>query len=65
MKGQKCLDDDEKVLSEADLILQMNLIDEKNFENLKSEQIIIGVLNPYSNNEKLKNLLHKNKLFFS
>ena len=59
MKGLEILDSDEKVLSETDLILQMNLIDEKNFENLKSEQIIIGVLNPYSNIEKLKNLLHK------
>ena len=49
------MDNDEKVLLEADLILQMNLFDEKNFEKLKSEQIIIGVLNPYSNNEKLKN----------
>jgi len=64
-EGAEMLDDDQKVLSEADLILQMNLIDEKNFEKLKSEQIIIGVLNPYSNNEKLKNLLHKKINCFS
>ncbi|WP_075521078.1 NAD(P) transhydrogenase subunit alpha [Candidatus Pelagibacter communis] len=64
-EGAEMLGDDEKVLSEADLILQMNLIDEKNFEKLKSEQIIIGVLNPYSNNEKLKNLLHKKINCFS
>ena len=41
------MDDDEKVLSEADLVLQMNLIAEENFEKLKNEQILIGVLNPY------------------
>ena len=64
-EGAEMLDDDEKVLSEAYLILQMNLIDEKNFEKLKSEQIIIGVLNPYSNNEKLKNLLQKKINCFS
>ncbi len=64
-EGAEMLGDDEKVLSEADLILQMNLIDEKNFEKLKSEQIIIGVLNPYFNNEKLKNLLHKKINCFS
>ena len=58
-EGAEILDDDEKVLSEANLILQMNLIDEKNFEKLKNEQIIIGVLNPYSNKEKLKKLLIK------
>ena len=54
-----------KYYHSSDLILQMNLIDEKNFEKLKSEQIIIGVLNPYSNNEKLKNLLHKKINCFS
>ena len=53
-EGAEILDDDEKVLSQANLILQMNLFDEKNFKKLKSEQIIIGVLNPYSNKEKLK-----------
>ena len=64
-EGAEMLDDDQKVLSESDLILQMNLIDEKNFEKLKSEQIIIGVLNPYFNNEKLKNLLQKKINCFS
>ena len=63
--GAEILDDDEKILSEADLILQLNLIDETNFKKLKSEQIIIGVLNPYSNNEKLKNLLQKKINCFS
>ena len=33
--GAEILDNDEKVLSESDLILQMNLIDEKNFEKIK------------------------------
>ena len=64
-EGAEMLDDDQKVLSKADLILQMNLIDEKNFDKLKGEQILIGVLNPYSNNEKLKNLLHKKINCFS
>ena len=48
------MDNDEKVLSEVDLVLQMNLIGEENFEKLKNEQILIGVLNPYSNKEKIK-----------
>ena len=59
------MDNDEKVLSEADLVLQMNLIDEKNFEKLKNEQILIGVLNPYSNKEKIKKLLDKKINCFS
>ena len=36
-EGAEILDSDEKVLSEADVVLQMNLIDEKNFEKLKNE----------------------------
>jgi len=64
-EGVEILDDNEKVLSEADLVLQMNLIEEKNFEKLKNEQILIGVLNPYSNNSKIKNLLEKKINCFS
>ena len=34
-EGAEILDNDEKVLSEADLVLQMNLIAEENFEKTK------------------------------
>ena len=56
IEGAEILDNDEKVLSEADVVLQMNLIGEQNFEKFKNEQILIGVLNPYSNKEKIKKL---------
>ena len=58
-EGAEILDNNEKILSEADLVLQMNLIAEENFEKLKKEQILIGILNPYSNKEKIKKLLDK------
>ena len=58
-EGVEILDNDENVLSQANLLLQMNLISEENFKKLKNEQILIGVLNPYSNNEKIKRLLDK------
>ena len=64
-EGAEILDSDEKVLSEADLVLQMNLIAEESFEKLKNEQILIGVLNPYSNKEKIKKLLDKKINCFS
>ena len=64
-EGAEILDNDEKVLSEADLVLQMNLIAEESFEKLKNEQILIGVLNPYSNKEKIKKLLDKKINCFS
>ena len=43
----------------------MNLVDEKNLEKFKNEQILIGVLNPYSNKEKIKKLLDKKINCFS
>ena len=64
-EGAEILDNDEKVLSVADVVLQMNLIDEKNFEKLKHDQTLIGVLNPYSNNKKIKKLLEKKINCFS
>ena len=64
-QGAEILGDERKVLSNSDIVLQMNLIDEKNFEDLKIEQILIGVLNPYSNSEKIKRLLEKKIKCFS
>ena len=65
-EGAEILDNDEKVLSEADVVLQMNLIGEESFKKFKNEQILIGVLNPYSNKDKLNKLLEKkNKLLFT
>ena len=64
-EGVEILDNDEKVLSEADIVLQMNLINEESFEKLKKEQILIGVLNPYSNKDKIKKLLDKKINCFS
>jgi len=64
-EGAEILDSDDKVLSEADLVLQMNLIAEESFEKLRKEQILIGVLNPYSNKEKIKKLLDKKINCFS
>ena len=64
-EGAGILDSDEKVLSEADVVLQLNLVAENKFEKLKNEQILIGVLNPYSNKEKIKKLLDKKINCFS
>ena len=64
-EGAGILDGDEKVLSEADVVLQMNLVAEEKFKNFKNEQILIGVLNPYSNKEKINKLLVKKINCFS
>ena len=64
-EGAEILDDEEKVLSNADIVLQMNLISDGSVEKLKNDTILIGVLNPYVNNEKLKKLLDKKINCFS
>ena len=63
--GAEIFGNDEKILSEADAILQMSLISDKNFEKCKSNQFLIGVLNPYSNKEKIQKLIDKKINCFS
>ena len=43
----------------------MNIPDEENLNKLRANQILIGVLNPYSNEKKLKNLISKKITCFS
>ena len=55
----------EEVLSNSSAILQMNILDDENLNKLKKDQILIGVLNPYSNEAKLKKIISKNIKCFS
>ena len=64
-EGAEILDSDDKVITESDSVLQMNLVDEEKFEKFKNGQILIGVLNSYSNKEKIKKLLDKKINCFS
>jgi len=53
------------VLSNADIIVQLGLLSDDNLSLLKENQTLIGVFNPYINNEKIKNLYKKNINVFS
>jgi len=57
--------DDKKLIENSDLIIQMNLLDDDNSSILKSNQILIGVLNPYKNKEKLEELAKRKVNIFS
>ncbi len=63
-EGAKILSNDQ-VLSNSNAILQMNLPNEEALKKLKENQILIGVLNPYSNNEKLSDINSKKINCFS
>ena len=63
-EGAKMLSSDQ-VLSNSNAILQMNIPNEEALNKLKENQILIGVLNPYLNNEKLSVMISKKINCFS
>ena len=63
-EGASILVSDEVILN-SNAILQMNILSDENLNKLKKDQILIGVLNPYLNESKLKNIISKNVNCFS
>ena len=53
-----------KILSKANIIIQLGLLSDENLSNLKENQTLIGVFNPYINKEKIENLVKKILMFF-
>tara|TARA_B100000029_G_scaffold309645_1_gene302184 strand:- start:4643 stop:5731 length:1089 start_codon:yes stop_codon:yes gene_type:complete len=64
-EGIKLEESDENVISKSNLILQLNILNDENLNKLKENQTLIGILNPYSNGDKLKKLKNKNINCFS
>tara|TARA_B100001063_G_scaffold241226_1_gene267692 strand:+ start:49 stop:1137 length:1089 start_codon:yes stop_codon:yes gene_type:complete len=63
--GVKISEDDKEIISNADIIVQMNLPDDDKSSLIKENQTLIGVLNPFNNEEKIKSLSKKNINIFS
>tara|TARA_B100000989_G_scaffold207931_1_gene157620 strand:- start:1749 stop:2837 length:1089 start_codon:yes stop_codon:yes gene_type:complete len=57
--------DDEEIISNADIITQVGLLDERKLSLLKNNQTLVGSLNIFSNREILNNLKTKNVNCFS
>ena len=51
------LKDEQEIINNADVIVQLGLLDDGKNSLLKENQTFIGVLNPYDNKEKLS-LIH-------
>ena len=64
-EGAKILETDEEVISNSNAIIQMNILSDTKLNKLKKDQILIGVLNPYINEKKLKEIASKNINCFS
>ena len=53
--GVKVLEKEEEVINSANIVVQLELPKDEKLVNFKENQILIGVLNSFSNKEKLKN----------
>ena len=63
--GAKIFNNEEEILNSSDIIVQLGLMSDEKISNIKENQTLIGVLNPYDNKEKLQNLAQKKINLFS
>ena len=63
--GAKVLDDETEVLKSSNIIVQLGMLSDDKISNIKENQTIVGVLNPYNNKEKLENFSKKKINLFS
>ena len=52
--------DEKEIISNADVITQLNLPSDDKCSLIKENKTLIGILNPYNNEDKLKDLVKKN-----
>ena len=62
--GANIYKNEEEVLNSSDIIVQLGMLSDDKISKMEENQVIIGVLNPYSNKEKLENLAKKKLIFF-
>ena len=63
--GVSILKSENEILKNADVIVQLGLLDNDKISLLKKNQTFIGVLNPYDNKDKINNLVEKKINAFS
>ena len=63
--GVKISKDENEILNSSDIIVQLGMLPEEKVSLIKENQILIGVLNPYDNKDKLESLAKKKINLFS
>ena len=63
--GVKISDNNKEIISKSDLIIQLGLPSDENLSHLNENNILIGVLNPYLNKQKLEELANRKVKNFS
>ena len=63
--GVKISADQKEILTKGDIIIQLGLLSDDNLSQLKENQSLIGILDPYNNKEKIDDLVKKKINSFS
>ena len=63
--GVKFSNDKKEILKNSDIVVQLGILPDEEISILKENKIIIGVLNPYDNKDKLESLVKKKINVFS
>ena len=63
--GVSISQDEKEIISSADIIVQLGLLDDDKISLLKENHTFIGILNPYENKNKINDLVKKNINTFS
>ena len=63
--GVKISKDEKEIINSADIIVQLGLLSDDKISLIKKNQILVGVLDPYNNKEKINNLVKANVNSFS
>jgi NAD(P) transhydrogenase subunit alpha len=63
--GAIIVKEEKELINSADIIIQLGLLSDDNLSLIKENQTVVGVLNPYNNNEKIETLVKKKINLFS
>ena len=63
--GVTIKNDEKEIINSANIIIQLGLLSDDTNSLIRENQTLIGVLNPYANESKLKDLVKKNVNVFS
>ena len=59
-QGVKISKADDKIINDADIIVQLGLMSDEKISLIKENQTLVGVFSPHINKDKLDNLIKKN-----
>lgn len=63
--GVSILNDEKKIISNAEIIVQLSLLEDDKNSLLKEDQIFIGILSPHNNKDKIDDLIKRKINTFS